>query len=319
MTQPHGEPAAGHGADAGHGGHGDEAFNAGEMIVEHIANSPIDHPLVHLPPFFGIDFSITKHVLMLWLVAATVFTLVTVTVRRYLRQERLVPGGFMTVLEFMVEFIRDSIVVPNVGERYARRWAPLILTFFIFILLANLVGLIPMFEVLGLIDHYVLHTGEDSFLKQLLHGGATATANFNVTARPRGHHVPRDHHRRNDRARVHPALEEPGAARPGVADLLPADPDRAHRHDRQAVRPDAASRREHDGRTHRHSRAPLVRADLRRAVPERRGRDRNRARRIGTHGQSASHALEIIVILVQAYVFTLLTTTFIGMAINVHH
>jgi F0F1-type ATP synthase membrane subunit a len=30
-------------------------------------------------------------------------------------------------------------------------------------------------------------------------------------------------------------------------------------------------------------------------------------------------ALEIIVILVQAYVFTLLTTTFIGMAINVHH
>jgi F0F1-type ATP synthase membrane subunit a len=52
----------------------------------------------------------------------------------------------------------------------------------VFILSANLIGLIPIFEVLGLLDHWVLHTGEDSFIKQLLHGGTTATANFNVTA-----------------------------------------------------------------------------------------------------------------------------------------
>jgi F-type H+-transporting ATPase subunit a len=61
-------------------------------------------------------------------------------------------------------------------------WTPLLLTFFVFILSANLIGMIPIFEVLGLIDHYVLHTREDSLLKGLLHGGATATGNFNVTA-----------------------------------------------------------------------------------------------------------------------------------------
>ena len=47
-----------------------EAFDAGATIIGHVANSPIDHPLIHLPPVFGIDMSVTKHVLMLWVAAA---------------------------------------------------------------------------------------------------------------------------------------------------------------------------------------------------------------------------------------------------------
>jgi F-type H+-transporting ATPase subunit a len=159
-----------------------EKFNAGQVIIEHVSNSSIDHPLIHLPTLFGIDFSVTKHVLMLWLVAATVFVLVTWTVRRYLRQDRFVPTGFMNALEATVEYVRDAIVTPNVGSRWTNTWTPLILTFFVFILSANLIGLIPIFEVLGIIDHWVLHTSEDSFIKQVMHGGTTATANFNVTA-----------------------------------------------------------------------------------------------------------------------------------------
>ena len=53
-------------------------FNAGEVIIEHVSNSSIDHPLIHLPNVFGIDFSVTKHVLMLWIVAALVFVVVDV-------------------------------------------------------------------------------------------------------------------------------------------------------------------------------------------------------------------------------------------------
>jgi F-type H+-transporting ATPase subunit a len=159
-----------------------EKFNAGQVIIEHVSNSSLEHPLIHLPPIFGIDFSVTKHVLMLWLVAFTVFTAVTWTIRRYLRQDRLVPSGFMNVLEATVEYVRDAIVQPNVGRKWMNAWTPLILTFFVFILSANLIGLIPIFEVLGLIDHYVLHTPEESFVKQVMHGGTTATANFNVTA-----------------------------------------------------------------------------------------------------------------------------------------
>jgi F-type H+-transporting ATPase subunit a len=157
-------------------------FNAGETIIEHVSNSGTDHPLIHLPTVLGIDFSVTKHVFMLWLVAAIVFGVVTWTVRRYLKQDRLLPSGFMNGLEAVVEFVRDDIVQPNVGHKWVSTWTPLILTFFVFILCANAIGLIPIFDALGLLDHWVLHTSADSFIKRLLHGGTTATANFNVTA-----------------------------------------------------------------------------------------------------------------------------------------
>ena len=57
-------------AAQGHAG----GFDAGETIIHHVANSSHDEPLIHLPRLLGIDFSVTKHVLMLWVVAAVVFT-----------------------------------------------------------------------------------------------------------------------------------------------------------------------------------------------------------------------------------------------------
>ena len=159
-----------------------EGFNAGEVIIEHVSNSSLDHPLIHLPTVFGIDLSVTKHVLMLWLAAGIVFLLVTSAVRRYLRQDRLVPTGLINVLELAVEFIRDSIALPNVGGKWVKTWTPLLVTLFLFIFTANAIGLIPVFDVLSLLNHTVLHLPEESFFAQVLHGGTTATANFNVTA-----------------------------------------------------------------------------------------------------------------------------------------
>jgi F-type H+-transporting ATPase subunit a len=184
LLQEHGQEPGGHAAEAA--GHGAEAaaegFNAGKTIIEHVANSSLEHPLIHLPTIAGIDFSVTKHVLMLWLVAAFAFVLITLTVRRYLKQDRLVPSGFMNVLEALVEFIRDAIAKPNVGRKWVGTWTPLLLTYFVFIFCANAIGLIPLFDVIALVDHYALHTSDGSFLKQVVHGGTTATANFNVTA-----------------------------------------------------------------------------------------------------------------------------------------
>jgi len=159
-----------------------EGFNAGEVIIEHVSNSSLAHPLIHLPTVFGIDMSVTKHVLMLWLAAGIVFVFVTVAVRKYLRQERLIPSGFMNALELGVEFIRDSIVLPNVGSKWVKVWTPLLITLFMFILTANAIGLIPIFDVLSLVNHTVLHMPAESFFSRLLHGGTTSTANFNVTA-----------------------------------------------------------------------------------------------------------------------------------------
>ena len=60
------------------------AFNAGETIINHVSNSSVEHPLIHLPTIAGIDLSVTKHVFMLWVVAALLFLGLTTVVRRYL-------------------------------------------------------------------------------------------------------------------------------------------------------------------------------------------------------------------------------------------
>jgi F-type H+-transporting ATPase subunit a len=170
MFQPE---AAEHAAEGASG-----AFHAGEVIIGHVANGP--HPLIHLPTILGIDFSVTKLVLMLWISAAVLFLLVTVTVRKFLRQDRPIPTGFMTVLEIIVEFVRDSIVEPNVGRKWTKTWTPTVLTIGLFILTANLIGIIPIFDVIGLANH-AIKPSEESFLAQVVHGATTATGNFNVT------------------------------------------------------------------------------------------------------------------------------------------
>jgi F-type H+-transporting ATPase subunit a len=293
-------------------------FNVGETIIEHVSNSGLDHPLIHLPKVFGVDLSITKHVLMLWLVAVTVFVIITWAVRRYLRQERLVPSGFMNALEAVVEYVRDSIVLPNVGQKWVSTWTPLVLTFFVFILCANMIGLIPIFDVLGLVDHWVLHTPEESFIKRLLHGGTTATANFNVTAAlatitffaiiaagSKAHGFVK-HWKNMVPHGLNPVL---------YVILIPIELMGMF------VRPFALTMRLAANMTGGHI-AILAILSFVFIFAEMFG---NSLAGVGV-GLAVSvplavgiSALELIVVLVQAYVFTLLSAVFIGMAIHVHH
>ena len=131
-------------------------------IMDHVSNSSLDHPILHLPTIFGINFSVTKHVMMLWVTAVVVFSISYFATRRYRKEEYPVPTGFANAFETVVDFIRSQVVQPNIGAEFARIWAPLILTLFFFILTANTLGLIPIFDIIP--------------------GGSTATGNFNVTA-----------------------------------------------------------------------------------------------------------------------------------------
>ena len=297
--------------------HGPEqGFDAGEVIIGHIANG--EHPVLPLPVIAGIDFSISKHVFMLLLVATTLFFLITLAVRRYLRQDQMIPSGFMNGLEFIVEFVRDSIVLPNVGPKWVKTFAPLGLTFFFFILGANVIGLIPIFEVLGLVDHTILHTGENSMVKHLIHGGTTATANFNVTAAlatitfvsiivagTMAHGFIQ--HWVN--------LVPHGLAWPLYILLIPIEVMGMF------VKPFALTMRLAANMAGGHI-AILAILSFVFIFTELFG---TAMAGIGV-GLAVSvplavgiNALEIIVVLVQAYVFTLLSSVFIGMAINVHH
>ena len=109
----------------------------GDNIIHHVSNSDIHHPIFHLPHLFNIDMSVTKHVLMLWMVAFSVCLIVILPVQQFIKQKKLIPVGLMNLLEFIVTFVRDTIVKPNVGSKWVNNWAPLILTFLFFIFMGS--------------------------------------------------------------------------------------------------------------------------------------------------------------------------------------
>jgi F-type H+-transporting ATPase subunit a len=286
-------------------------------IIGHVANSPPDHPLIHLPPVFGIDLSVSKHVFMLWVVATILFVVITTLVRRYVRQTRLIPTGPTNVLEIAVEFIRDSVARPNLGAKWTATWTPLLLTLFLFILGANLIGLIPIFDLLGLVDHYVLHTPEHSFIKRLVHGSATATGNANVTAGlalvtflaiivagSRAHGFVQ--HWIN--------LVPHGLPKPLYVLLIPMEIIG------MLVRPFALTARLAANMTGGHI-ALLAITSFVFIAAEGLGAAFGIGVGLGfaVPLNVGIFSLELIVVLVQAYVFTLLTAVFIGMAIHAHH
>ena len=132
---------------------GDQAQNetVGDFIVHHVQNSHEWNFFgyhIHLPQFepfnvlgIQIDLSITNHVVMIWV--AALFILLSFTLS--FRKRKMVPGGFASLLEMMILFIRDEVAIPNLGMEDGRKFTPLIATFFFFILTCNLMGLVPLF------------------------------------------------------------------------------------------------------------------------------------------------------------------------------
>jgi F-type H+-transporting ATPase subunit a len=124
----------------------------GQYIIHHVQNSNewnffgFHIKLPQFEPFdiFGIsvDMSITNHVVMIWIAAFMLLLLFGFSFRR----KKLVPTGFAAMLEMLVIFIRNEIAIANLGEKDGKRFTPLIGTFFFFILTCNLMGLIPLFS-----------------------------------------------------------------------------------------------------------------------------------------------------------------------------
>jgi F-type H+-transporting ATPase subunit a len=116
----------------------------GEVILHHVTNDT--HSFLYELALFGINISITKHVVMLWIVAAFTIALSLYATRSYRNNIKSGPKGISHLYEILIEFIKSDIVIPNIGKEKYKSWTPLIATFFLFILLANLLGMIPFFE-----------------------------------------------------------------------------------------------------------------------------------------------------------------------------
>jgi F-type H+-transporting ATPase subunit a len=106
---------------------------------------------------FALDISPTRHVVMLWIAALLCIVTTLLALRAHNRRTRegKAPSGFGNGLEALVLYLRNEVVLPNIGP-HGNGYVPFLLTLFFFILFANLLGLVPY--------------------------GATATGNISVTA-----------------------------------------------------------------------------------------------------------------------------------------
>lgn len=193
----HGEHGEEHTEDHGHGEGG---FNAGEMIMHHIADShdwhimDIDGHAVSMPlpvivyhPDKGlsifmsskfdhghadhngyrlvhdkvkvvgadgnvdeeasasiIDLSITKNAFMMILACILMVWIFLSVAKAYKKRAGEAPKGLQSLLEPVIIFVRDNIAKSSIGEHKYERYMPFLLTLFFFIWIINIMGLIPI-------------------------------------------------------------------------------------------------------------------------------------------------------------------------------
>ena len=120
-------------------------------IYEKLSNGESVRPL---------DISITKDVVQIWIVVALMLIIFIGTARWYRRQPENgnAPKGFVGLTEMFVMSIVDDVIKPSVGEAYYKPYTPFLLTAFFFIFITNLLGLLPIFP-----------------------GGANVTGNITIT------------------------------------------------------------------------------------------------------------------------------------------
>ncbi|MBI4568244.1 MAG: F0F1 ATP synthase subunit A [Planctomycetes bacterium] len=142
------------------------------------SDNPLDHVVRHdvgEGPWFRLfdhDIYLTNSLLML-LVAATISVVAFPLVAARHRAMK-VPRGFVNFVETFVQFIRDEVARPNL-KQHAGRFLPYLCTTFFFILLCNLLGLVPLADIVELSSAAL---GREP----VEHIGGTATAHIMVTA-----------------------------------------------------------------------------------------------------------------------------------------
>ena len=110
-----------------------------DKIVERGADGELVRPF---------DISITKNVASLMFTAVLLIIIVLSTARWYRKHDTAqegAPGGFAGLMELMIMMVNDEIIKPSVGEKHYRKYAPYLLTAFFFIFVCTLLGLVPFF------------------------------------------------------------------------------------------------------------------------------------------------------------------------------
>jgi F-type H+-transporting ATPase subunit a len=137
--------------------HGHEVYNNFKLqtegddkgkIVELHSDGTLSYPF---------DISITKNVFAIFVSMILLFLIFISIAKSYGKRKGKAPKGLQSFVEPLIMFIRDDVAKPCIGHKY-NRYMPFLLSIFFFIFINNLLGLVPFFP-----------------------GGANVTGNISVT------------------------------------------------------------------------------------------------------------------------------------------
>ncbi len=128
--------------------HGTEAYK-GYLLAE---EGPHEGKIVLAKPDGSIDeeaplpfdFSITKTVAAMLVSFLLILLIFLPMARKYVKNPNKAPTGLQALMEPVIVFVRDDIAIPSIGSHRYERYMPYLLTIFFFILINNLMGIIPI-------------------------------------------------------------------------------------------------------------------------------------------------------------------------------
>ncbi len=108
-------------------------------MMHHVMNSS---SWTWLPKFHtNLPYGLTVHAVMMISIALLLIIVLGMLGRR----KQAIPTGLLNAVEFFAKYIRDEMVIPFLGEKDGRAMAPMFCSLFFFILIMNLMGLVPCF------------------------------------------------------------------------------------------------------------------------------------------------------------------------------
>ncbi len=138
--------------------HGEKTYKGYELLTdEKIAEEKIDPKKYTAGQIVAItnngeidntikvyDISLTRNVVQMFIALALLVWVLLYMAKKYRSGQGVTtaPKGVQNIMETLINFIRDEVAVPNLGHKY-KKYFPYLLTVFFFILINNLVGLIP--------------------------------------------------------------------------------------------------------------------------------------------------------------------------------
>lgn len=116
---------------------GDYAGYTGPITEEMVESIDLEAKL--------IDISITKNICALFFSLILIVWLFLYITKKYKQNPCKAPKGLQSIFEVLIIYVRDEIARPSIGEKHYNKYLPFLLTLFFFIFLNNVLGLIPIF------------------------------------------------------------------------------------------------------------------------------------------------------------------------------